>query len=689
MAPLRDAPPTRAPEPARARRYRPEVDGLRALAVALVVTHHVFTGRVSGGVDVFLVLSGFFLVVTTTGQFERVGRLPVLPTLTRTVSRLLPTALLVLAGIASAGVLLVPQTRWRELADHLLSSVTFTENRRLVQEAVDYAAGSGAASPLQHFWSLSIQLQVLLLAPVVIAAGAAVLHRAGLRRHARRIAVAAVASVTAASFAWSVVATAANQQAAYFSTVPRLWELGVGALAALLLGGARPGRRLATSLGWGGVALLVACGLVIDGAHLFPGWAAAWPVLCAVAVLLAGDAGGRSGVHRLLSLAALRWLGRVSYALYLWHWPVLVLYRLTAPDDSISPADGVAVIAISVGLAAITHHGLEAAATRRLRTMRPTRTLAVLTACAVPLATLSLTTTTWLDRQAAAAVAAADDPAYPGARAIAGALDTASVVADVDPLPSATVVREDWPRLAEARCTVETTPAEPVPAETEICVHGPDDRAKRIVVVGDSHATQWLTPLAGLAEKHSWQVVSMVRGGCNLSTESEFIQPGWPGYAECAAWRAQLVDRIIGLHPDLVVALGTRTTAEGEEVVPPGFVAAWRQLSDAGLRVIGMRDNPRHPHDTPDCMDRWGATAAQCTIERAGVYGADLLERTAPSLPPGVSLLDTSSYFCDATACPPLIGNVRVYLDSGHVTATYMRTITPLLEPELLALTGW
>jgi hypothetical protein len=230
-------------------------------------------------------------------------------------------------------------------------------------------------------------------------------------------------------------------------------------------------------------------------------------------------------------------------------------------------------------------------------------------------------------------------------------------------------------------------PGDPVPAETEICVHGTDDRAKRIVVVGDSHATQWLTPIADLAEKHSWQVVSMVRGGCNLSTESEFIQPGWPNYAECAAWRAQLVDRIIGLHPDLVVSLGTRTTAGGEEIVPPGFVAAWQQLSDAGLRVIGMRDNPRHPDDSPDCTDRWGATAAECTVERGAVYTDGLLERTA--LPAGVRLLDTSPYFCGPTVCPPVIGNVRVYLDSGHVTATYMRTIAPLLEPDLLALAGW
>jgi peptidoglycan/LPS O-acetylase OafA/YrhL len=689
MALLQHSSPSRASEPARANRHRLEIDGLRALAVTLVVVHHVFTGRVSGGVDVFLVLSGFFLALTSTRQIERTGRLSVLATLSRTLSRLLPPALVVLSGTALASVLLLPQTRWRGIADHLLSSVTFTENQRLVREAVDYAANHGATSPIQHFWSLSIQLQVLLLAPVVVAAGAAVLRRSPLRRCARATVVAVVVALTAASFGWSVVSTEVDQRSAYFATLPRLWELGVGALVALLLAGARPRRGLATALGWGGVLALVACGVALDGAHRFPGWQAAWPVLCAVAVLVAGDGGGVFGVHRPLSLPAVQWLGRVSYPLYLWHWPVLVLYLEHTGRQSASLIGGPAVIVGSMVLAAATHHVVGTAVTTRLRSWRPTRTVAVLTACTVPLAGFSLVTTTWLDRQAAAVDAAHDDRAYPGALALVEEPDTASAGTGVDPLPSLAVVHGDWARLPDAKCTVETTPGTPVPAQTEVCVEGPDQPTKRIVVVGDSHATQWLVPVAALARKHSWQVVSMVRPGCNLSTGSEYFPPGAPGYDECAAWRSQLVGRIIALHPDLVISLGTRTDSGSEEVVPPGFVAAWQQLSDAGLQVIGMRDNPRHPDDSPDCTERWGATAPQCTVERNTVYSDDLLERTAPTLPAGIRLLDTSSFFCGKTACPPLIGNVRVYLDDSHVTASYMRTITPLLEPALHALAGW
>src|SRR3954470_273733 len=142
------------------RRRRAEIDGLRALAVTLVVVYHVFTGRVSGGVDVFLALSGFFLVQSMTSQIRRHGRVRVLPAVARTVSRLLPTALLVLLATVVVSMWVVPQSRWREIALHLLSSVTFTENARLVREAVDYSASHAAASPMQQFWSLSIQVQV-------------------------------------------------------------------------------------------------------------------------------------------------------------------------------------------------------------------------------------------------------------------------------------------------------------------------------------------------------------------------------------------------------------------------------------------------------------------------------------------------------------------------------------------------
>jgi peptidoglycan/LPS O-acetylase OafA/YrhL len=675
----------RIPAPPRPVR-RPEIDGLRALAVGLVVGYHVVTGRVSGGVDVFLTLTGFFLVHSLGTHLRGSAPLDPLAPIARTLSRLAPAAFLVVGVTAALSIWVLPETRWREVAEHLIASGTFTENLHLVDEAVEYAADNAAASPMQQFWSLSIQLQVLVAVPLVVCAGAAILRLGGWRRHGRRLVVLLVAAGTVASFGWALAATSADQQAAYFSTLPRLWELGVGALAALLLVGSRPRRRAGAVLGWGGVVALVVCGAVLDGAHAFPGWPALWPVLSAIAVLAAGDSGGRFGVHRVLSPWPMQWLGTRAYGLYLWHWPILVLYLAHADRSRPTAVGAAAIIVLSVLLAALTHRLVEQPAGALLRSRRPAWALVLVVVCAAPLVVAGLGATSSLDSRLASFVPAADDPAYRGARALSGAQPATGGVDDVELLPPLSVIGEDWTHLPDARCRLETQAMQPAPAEFAICTRGPDSASRRIVVVGDSHAAHWLPPLAALADAHDWQVVSVMNPGCNLSTASEFIPRRSPRYEECAAWRSRIVDRIVAFDPDVVVSLGTRIAYGQREVVPPGFVEAWQQLSDRGVPVIGMRDNPRHERHVPDCLAELGDDAPECAVSPSEVYDDEVLD---VDLPPGVTLLDTRPYFCTGTVCPAVIGNIRVYMDDAHITAMYMRTVAPLLEPDLLALTGW
>ncbi|WP_040338465.1 acyltransferase family protein [Candidatus Blastococcus massiliensis] len=691
MSPTATTTVAAAPLDGTARRHRSEIDGLRAVAVCLVVGYHAFSGRVSGGVDVFLALSGFFLVHSLTGQLRRTGGVHPLRSIIRTLSRLVPAAALVLFGTLLASLWVLPETRWRETAEHLLASITFTENHLLVREAVDYSASNALASPMQQFWSLSIQMQVLLAVPLLAWLGAHLVQRSPWRRYGRLIAITAVALVTAASLCWSVLATATHQQVAYFSTLPRLWEIGAGALTALLLVRVRPGAASATALGWIGVAALVSCGALLDGARQFPGWQAAWPVLAAIAVIVAADHGGRFGVHRVLSRPVMSWLGARSYALYLWHWPILVLYLVHSGRETPSLAGAVQVIGLSLILSEATYRWVEQPAAERIRVRRPVIALAAVTACAAPLVTAGWGTATWMDREATRIAAMADDPSYPGANALQTPLVSTGGIAGVDPLPPNSVIRDDWAWLPpEAACSTETEDAEPVPVEMELCVLGEDDRPHRVAVVGDSHSAQWLPPVAALAEERDWQVVSIIRGGCSLSTESEFLQEGDPDYEACTAWRSRLVERVVALEPDLVLTVGTRTApGDQEEWLPAGYVQAWQQLSDAGLRVVGMRDTPRHVEDVPDCMARWGDASPRCAVPRSSVYTDGLLDSAAEVLPPGVSLLDTSDYFCDDAVCPPLVGNVRVYMDSSHVTGTYMRTVTRLLRDDLLPTIGW
>jgi peptidoglycan/LPS O-acetylase OafA/YrhL len=270
-------------------RFRPELQGLRALAVVLVVVYHVWVGRVSGGVDVFFLITGFLI----TGGLHRAaarGGVDVLATWRRQFSRLLPAVTVVLVAGVVAGFWLLPENRWMPTVRETVASLLFLQNWELAHNSVDYAARDNAASIVQHFWSLSIQGQFYLLAPLVVAGVAIATRRDGADLHRRLTGT--LLAVGAASFAYSVYLTLVNQPLAYFHSATRIWEFALGGLLALWISRIEdrpeltPGTRAV--LGWGGVAALVSCGILLQVDRAFPGWAALWPTLAAAMVLVAG-----------------------------------------------------------------------------------------------------------------------------------------------------------------------------------------------------------------------------------------------------------------------------------------------------------------------------------------------------------------------------------------------------------------
>lgn len=333
-------------------RFRPELQGLRALAVLLVVVYHVWVGRVSGGVDVFFLITGFLI---TGGLYRAAARggVDVLATWRRQFSRLLPAMTVVLTAGVVAGFWLLPENRWMPTVRETVASLLFLQNWELAHNSVDYAARDNAASIVQHFWSLSIQGQFYLLAPLVVAGVAIATRRDGADLHRRLTGT--LLAVGGASFAYSVYLTLVNQPLAYFHSATRIWEFALGGLLALWISRIEdrpeltPGTRAV--LGWGGVVALVSCGILLQVDRAFPGWAALWPTLAAAMVLVAGRSGHRFGVDHLLSGRVLRTIGDLSFPLYLWHWPILTLTLVRTGQDRLDLEQGAAVIGVSFVLA--------------------------------------------------------------------------------------------------------------------------------------------------------------------------------------------------------------------------------------------------------------------------------------------------------------------------------------------------
>ncbi|MFE0021105.1 acyltransferase family protein [Amycolatopsis sp. NPDC059021] len=664
------------PVPDSARKYRPELQGLRALAASLVVVYHVWLSRVSGGVDVFFLISGFLI----TGQLFRAagrGRIAFRPLWGRMIKRLFPAALTVLVAVAGVGIPLLPQDRWFQTIKEIFASAFYVENWRLAADSADYFAQHNTASVVQHYWSLSIQGQFYVVWPLLVALVAFLATR--LRRSLRGTLFVTLAIVFAVSLAYSVHLTAANQPLAYFDSFTRVWEFALGGLLALGIDAMSLPRPARVLCGWLGVAGLAVCGIVLDVGSVFPGYAALWPTVAAGLVILAGATGSRWGADRILASRPFGYLGNLSYGLYLWHWPVLIFYLVARDRERVGLAGGAFVIGVSVLLAALTYHLVEnpvRASAIGVRTRWGAYRFGL--AALVPVV---FVTGTWqvVGTKKADFSIDLDDPAHPGAQARSP--EAPKPVTPSTVVPPMIAIPNDWGGIADAACVKSARDQ-----DLEMCTSKTTGTpAKRIVAVGDSHVQQYLAALKPLAEQHNYQITFMLKGACPFSTTSDAM----PGDKGCTDWNAAAAQEILALRPDAVFTLASRDVRAGlTEQTPPGFVAQWRNLDRAGIPVVAVRDNPRFDFSPAACVESRGRKAPECSVRRDRLFAPIPPYRKAAGVPPNVSFLDFSGYFC-GTLCNPVVGNVLVYMDDNHVTATFMTTLSPALDQAMTSALGW
>ncbi|GAA1757573.1 acyltransferase family protein [Streptomonospora arabica] len=666
--------------------FRPELQGLRAVAVLLVAVYHIWLGRVSGGVDVFLLLTGFLITGSLLRAVERGGRVDYAAFWSRLVKRLFPGAAAALAGILAASYLFLPATAWRDAISGTIASALYFQNWHLALSSVDYLAQNSGAGPAQHFWSLSVQGQFYLVWPVLITAAAALARAAGWPL--RRVVTAALALVFAASLAYSVAVTAADQPWAYFDTGARLWELALGGLLALALPHLRLRRLPRILLGWVGLAALVSCGLLVNVSTLFPGFIALWPTLAAAAVIVAGSTGSPLAADRLLNLRPLHYVGDHAYALYLWHWPVLVCYLEVTDRTQPSLTGGCLVLAVSMALAVATRWVGEDGVDAFTRA-RPGRlwSVSVGAACIVPVLAASGVWSGYLthqQRQQELAATQAQAADYPGAAALGAAATAPAQAQDVPVYPDPANAAEDVPVTYTDGCN------QGIPeSEVLTCSYGPEDPVRTIALVGASHAAHWFPALREIARGEHWRVVNIIKGSC-LFTAADQLRHG-QAYESCAVWNSGVMAELADLRPDAVFTTATRTNLDagsgpvGESVVE-GYVSRWRELDAMGIEVIAVRDTPRLDFNAPDCLAE--NRPEDCVGQRhRSMARTSPLERI-DDLPGNVAYIDLTDLLCRGDRCPAVIGNILVYWDSAHITATYMRTLAPVLRDRIEAEAG-
>jgi len=630
------------------RPYLIEVEGLRTVAALLVAFYHIWFHRVSGGVDVFFVVAGFFatLALLKLAFAERPREQAKIAGsyLLRTLRRILPSSVVVITATVIAGIIFMPKSLWDSTLTHGLASMLFVENWELIQTEADYLQREMIASPFQQFWALSVQTQFYLGYAVVLLLGTLIARK--LRMSGRAMILAIVIVTFVASFACSVILTSYDQPNAYFNTLARLWEFAAGAILAILMTRSlRPSIWLKI-IGWVGLAALILFGAVADMSELLPGAIALVPVGAAICMIVSAYGGSAPAVLRWRPLVA---FAKSSFAFYLWHWPILVFYRLLVQED-VSFLGGLFILGVSAVLAVATTEAVEAPVRNSPRLQRSAiATLVAVALLSVP-AFASLGGWRVLYDRAYTATAADDTPGGQGGTA------PSTLV------PSVAKARDDLVDSYSNGCHQNLKKSEVI-----VCTSVGGDDDPKIVVVGGSHSVQWLDLVRQVAADEGYQVVAITKSACVFGDLDKLEEDGLERRnASCVEWIDNVLDMLLQDRPEIVLTIGTRLL-DGTEVVPEGYVAYFEKLSEAGINVIALRDNPRFEEDVPACVELRGADA--CAIDRDRIY-VDIDELDIPDLP-GFTFVDTADSFCDATTCPVVDDGILMYRDGHHLTRTW------------------
>ncbi|RWE57850.1 MAG: acyltransferase [Mesorhizobium sp.] len=640
---------------ARAVTYRPDIEGLRAVAVLAVVAFHFGLPLPGGfvGVDVFFVISGYLITGILLNELDRTGSIDLMRFYGKRARRLLPASLLMIVCTLAAGMLILAPIEQKFMAKGAFASGVYSSNLYFMLLRDDYFAKGSALNPFLHTWSLAVEEQFYVVWPGLLLVASRYL------KLPRPVWVAALCILSLALCVWL---TWYRQPFAFYSSLARAWEFGLGALATLpIVSKWAALSRSSVPLGWIGAAILVACLLTFHEGLVFPGFIAALPASATALILLSGVSPSR-GLRSLLTFPALQMVGKLSYSLYLWHWPVIVFATILYPERG--PAVILACCAITLAASYASFRLVE----------DPVRNNPWLGARAVRSVALGALLTF--------VTAGSGGVAFLMARHFAAEPAQAKILAQAAEMPAA----------SDRKCLINFTDSEPMP-----CVFGQETSSKTVVLIGDSHADQWSTPLSELATRDGWKLVTYLKASCAVSDIPIYNKRLRRWSQECTVWRQQSIEEIARLKPTLIIVsqfsngyIAGPRSGLGEYAVSydqwtDGLTKSLQALA-ATAPVLLLRDSPTPGVDLATCVQRsvWRRSQIDlCSVPRSVAIDDRLtdLERNA-ARSSGVSFADMTNSFCDQS-CPGMKDGMLLYRDANHLATTYAQRLAPLIKAYL------
>ena len=686
--------------------YRLDIQGLRAVAVGLVLVYHLFPTRLSGGfigVDIFFVISGYLITAHMLREVAKTGSLSLTMFWARRIRRLLPASFLVLLVTAGAAYLWLPMSLWPDTFKQISASALYVVNWVLATDAVGYLTAETAPTAVQHYWSLSVEEQFYIIWPLLLLAVLAItkLSKQDSKRLPRNLGM-LLGVIFVASLAYSVYRTNTDAAWAFYDTATRAWEFAAGGLLAILVTPKWASSRWSVPVGWLGLGAIVLAGFTFSASTLFPGWAALLPVGGAAAVLLCGQHPSRGAVGTLLRWRPAVFLGDISYAVYLWHWPLIIIGP-TALGRELSFIDKSAIAVITILLATASTYLIENPL-RYGSALRPQRRAFIFALLgALILALVYFAVSQKIDRIVAETgqEVRVSQSSCEGPGALDPRNNCDSPLGTGDYLIAPEIVAQPNFNNFFPDCQQGFEGTEPVVCEIGANtalgerISDSSEPDAHIAIVGDSHAGHWFFGFHEAGRDHNWRISTFAKTSCPPTLASRVLdsEQTTERLEQCAGWQENVLAQLAASETISTVVVSSFSSAynwgqpvQGTELADPavdGFAEFFSQIADQGKQVLVIKAVPTtNGIHVSQCLTDNPGFPMNCAAARADALPVDPMASAVAKLNrPEVRLINLDEQFCGAEVCYPVVGDIVVFRDKSHLSSQYSQALMPWVIP--------
>lgn len=646
------------------RKFRPEIEGLRIVAALLVAIYHIWFGKVSGGVDVFFVVSGFLITTSIISTINKTGEFKFWPYISKLMKRLFPLAFIIITVILVLSIFFLPLTIFEKTLKEAISSMFYYQNWQLAISNTDYLDANQMKSPLEHYWAMSIQGQFYIIWFILFTCILFGIKKYNLS-NGRRLVNLVLGFIFVVSFAYSIYLTKVNQPLAYFITFTRVWEFALGGLLCINLSRIKIPNIAAEIIGWIGLIGLILTGAIFDVSTMFPGYIAAWPMTCALLIILSGNKETKYGVKNFLAMPIMIKLGGVSFGIYLWHWVLLSFYKYNISENP-GIISGILIIALSIVLSFITTKYIEAPIRNAKSNKVAFKKIGLIALVNILLIAGLYTQNAYLKTADNKDLASKD---YPGALAI----KMKGKLKEMDPKPGFANVFDDLPQSH-----LDDTNQGLKKSDLKIGTYGKKkDYKATIALVGSSHSEHWLGAVIEAAKENDYRVINITRSGTRFSTgyEDNTLKGQWVKNLENYLKKSDDIDLVLS-H---VTAADTTKDRIQQQMVDE----LMKVKNEYGINVLAIRDIPRYEFNVSEELEKSGEKETIKIMNKANnqkdeSYWKKLLENEKD-----LATFDPTEYFKINGEYRPIIGNIVIYRDMDHMTNTYSKTFGPILSEKI------